>query len=84
MPSAFLRPCVLDVGEFQTPPLRQLAAAPGKSVKRSISCIFLWMRGGPSHIDTFDPKPEGSADIKGEYGAIQTSVPGIQVSGGLA
>jgi len=56
------------------------AAAAGKKHK---SCILLWMDGGPSHIDTFDPKPDGPADIRGDYGAIQTSVTGVQVSGGF-
>src|SRR5205814_10091559 len=48
--------------------LRQLAAAAGKSGKSPISCIFLWMRGGPSHIDTFDPKPDAALEIRGAFG----------------
>lgn len=44
------------------------------------SCILLWMTGGPSHIDTFDLKPEAPADIRGEFQPIDTSVPGIQIS----
>ena len=40
------------------------------------SCILLFMEGGPSHLDTFDPKPENkSSEIK----PIKTAVPGIQV-----
>ncbi len=45
---------------------------------RRKSCILLWMTGGPSQIDTFDPKP-GHAN-GGEYKAIATSVPGISIS----
>ena len=41
------------------------------------SCILLFMTGGPSHIDTFDPKPEN--DTSGFSKPIDTSVPGIQV-----
>ncbi|TWT58165.1 hypothetical protein KOR42_15360 [Thalassoglobus neptunius] len=41
------------------------------------SCILLWMPGGPSQLDTFDPKPEH--ENGGEFEAIQTSVPGIQI-----
>ena len=37
------------------------------------------MDGGPSHIETFDPKPDAPADVRGDLGAIATSVPGIQV-----
>ncbi len=47
---------------------------------RPKSCILLWMAGGPSHIDTFDPKPDAPADVRGEFQAIETSVPGIRIS----
>ena len=53
------------------------AAAPPARPK---SCILLWMAGGPSHHDTFDPKPDAPADVRGDLKAIPTSVPGIQVS----
>src|SRR5579862_1124331 len=48
--------------------------------KKDIACILLWMGGGPSHIDTFDPKPDAPIDIKGAFGAIPTNVSGIQLS----
>jgi hypothetical protein len=51
--------------------------------KKRKSCILLWMDGGPSHIDTLDPKPDAS-EAKGEYDAVQTSVPGLRISSGLA
>ncbi len=46
---------------------------------RDVSCILLWLQGGISHIDSFDPKPEAPAEIRGEFGVIDTSVPGIKV-----
>jgi uncharacterized protein (DUF1501 family) len=46
---------------------------------RQKSCILLWMDGGPSHVETFDPKPQSGAEIRGELGAIATSVDGIQI-----
>jgi len=49
-------------------------AAGGKS--RAKSCIFLFLWGGPSHIDTFDMKPNAPEKIRGEFKPIQTSVPG--------
>jgi uncharacterized protein (DUF1501 family) len=52
------------------------AAPPG----RRKSCILLWMDGGPSHIDTFDPKPDAPAEVRGDLRAIATTVPGVQVS----
>jgi uncharacterized protein (DUF1501 family) len=47
---------------------------------RAKSCILLWMAGGPSHIDTFDPKPDAPEHIRGEFRPITTSVPGIRIS----
>lgn len=43
------------------------------------SCIVLFLVGGPSHIDTFDPKPQAPADVRGPFRPIQTSVAGVQV-----
>src|SRR5580704_3376981 len=53
------------------------AAAPRRSAK-SVILLFMW--GGPSHIDTWDPKPDAAAEIRGEFRAIQTSVPGLRIS----
>jgi hypothetical protein len=52
------------------------ADAAGHPARRK-SCILLWMTGGPSQIDTFDPKP-GHAN-GGEFKAIETSVPGLRI-----
>ena len=45
--------------------------------QRQRNCILLWMSGGPSQLDTFDPKPEH--ENGGEFKPIDTSVPGIQI-----
>lgn len=45
-----------------------------------VNCILIWTRGGTSHHDTFDPKPEASAGVRGEFGAIDTAIPGIKFS----
>src|SRR5438552_1173770 len=39
------------------------------------SCIFIVLGGGPSHVDTWDVKPEAPAEIRGPYKPIATSVP---------
>jgi hypothetical protein len=44
------------------------------------SCIVLFAWGGMSHLDTFDPKPDASPEIRGEFQPISTSVPGIRIS----
>jgi hypothetical protein len=46
---------------------------------RRPSVIILWMRGGPSHLDTWDLKPEAPAEYRGEFRPIETSVPGISI-----
>jgi hypothetical protein len=43
------------------------------------SCIVLFLTGGPSHLDTWDLKPEAPDTIRGPFRPIQTSVPGIQI-----
>lgn len=55
-----------------------LAARAAAAPARRRSCILLWMPGGPSQLDTFDPKPEH--ENGGPFQAIDTSVPGIQIS----
>ncbi len=44
------------------------------------SCIFIWLNGGPSQFETFDPKPLAKADVRGPFGAIRTKIPGILMS----
>jgi Protein of unknown function (DUF1501) len=51
---------------------------PGR--RRAKSCILLFLMGGPPQHSTWDPKPEAPAEIRGPFGPIATSVPGIQVS----
>ncbi|MFO0875900.1 MAG: DUF1501 domain-containing protein [Gemmataceae bacterium] len=42
--------------------------------------ILFWLSGGPSQLDTWDPKPDAPAEIRGPYRTIPTSVPGIRLS----
>jgi hypothetical protein len=44
------------------------------------SVIILWMRGGPSHLDMWDPKPDAPAEYRGEFGVKPSKVPGILLS----
>jgi hypothetical protein len=52
----------------------------GKSSPDQINCILVWLDGGPSHYETFDPKPDAPAEIRGEAKSIPTSVPGVHFS----
>ncbi|MCI0457366.1 MAG: DUF1501 domain-containing protein [Gemmataceae bacterium] len=47
---------------------------------RARSCILLHQFGGPSHLDTFDPKPDAPAGIRGPFAVIPTAVPGLRFS----
>jgi hypothetical protein len=58
--------------------LQQQAA--GQAVDRDVNCIMLFLVGGPSQLDTWDPKPRAPAEIRGPFRAIPTNVPGIKIS----
>ncbi len=47
---------------------------------KNVNCILIWMDGGPSHYETFDPKPDAPSEIRGEFKAIPTKVPGVRFS----
>ncbi|WP_020470697.1 DUF1501 domain-containing protein [Zavarzinella formosa] len=53
-------------------------AKPGGTFGQAKSVILLDLFGGPSHIDTFDPKPDAPAEIRGEFGTIPTAIPGVR------
>ena len=55
------------------------ARPPEASRGRIRSCILVFFYGGPSHLDTFDPKPDAPAEVRGEYRTIATAVPGVRV-----
>jgi hypothetical protein len=54
---------------------RKLAAGESSS---DVNCILIWTRGGTSHHDTFDPKPEAPVSVRGEFNVIDTAVPGVK------
>jgi hypothetical protein len=60
---------------------KSLLRAQERSGSRSV--IFVLMNGGPSHLDTFDPKPQATSEIRGPLKAIGTAVPGVSFSEGF-
>ena len=62
--------------------LRDAAAASAvpSLAKSDTRCIFIWLDGGPSHYETFDPKPDAPSEIRGEFGTVATTVPGVHFS----
>jgi hypothetical protein len=71
---------LLGGGLVESLRLRGLAADESATKTRPTSCILVWLDGGPSHYETFDPKPEAPVDIRGEFEPIATKVPGIYFS----
>jgi hypothetical protein len=69
----------LGLAGLTLPDLLRLRAE-GSAEKKDTAVILLWLDGGPSQLETYDPKPDASSDYRGPYKAIQTKVPGIQVS----
>jgi len=69
----------LTVGQFE--PLGCLSAVAKESqLVRAKSCILIWLDGGPSHLETFDPKPSAPVEVRGPLEPIRTQVPGVFVS----
>ena len=63
--------------------MRAGAATPAVQPKiggKNTNCILVWLDGGPSHNESIDPKPEARSEIRGDFKAIPTKVPGIQFS----
>ncbi len=58
----------------------QSIAQPPTPVATADAVIFFTMTGGPSQLDTFDPKPNGPSDVRGPYRPISTRIPGMQIS----
>ena len=56
---------------------KQLAAKE-RTPASEVNCIVIWTRGGTSHHDTFDPKPDAPVSVRGEFGVIDTALPGVK------
>jgi hypothetical protein len=80
----FTRRRLLQIGGLgllglNLPAFAAASQAVGRLRARAKSIIFLHQYGGPSHLDTFDMKPNAPDQIRGEYRPISSNVPGIQV-----
>ena len=60
--------------------LSSINAAFGEPRRVAKSCILIWLDGGPSHLETFDLKPDAAKEVRGPLAAIATAVPGIFIS----
>jgi uncharacterized protein (DUF1501 family) len=79
----FLKVGALGLGGLMLPDLlraRAAAASAGRPT-RNTSVVWLWLGGGPSHIETFDPKMSAPAEFRSTVGAVQTCLPGVEFGG---
>ncbi len=70
------------LGGGGSPSLARLLAADAQQGKidKDFSVILFWANGGPSHLDTFDLKPEAPAEFRGPFQPIATNVPGMEIT----
>src|SRR5947207_11654870 len=79
----FLKAGALGMGGLMLPDLlraRARAAAEGRPT-RNTSVVWLWLGGGPTHIETFDPKMSAPSEFRSVVGQVATNVPGIELGG---
>ena len=75
-----IRRGLLGVGGLMLADSLQLRAFAAERSPTAKAVIQIWMWGGPSHLDTFDPKPEAGYDYCGPFkNPVQTNVPGIKI-----
>ncbi|MDZ4684636.1 MAG: DUF1501 domain-containing protein [Planctomycetaceae bacterium] len=74
----FLRAGMLGLGGLGLSDLLAARSAAG-TASANTSLILFWMWGGPSQLETFDPKPEAPSEYRGPFRPIATNVPGIDV-----
>jgi hypothetical protein len=68
---------LLGLSSVDLAALRAAQSAPTQQPAKA--CIFIFLFGGPSHIDLWDMKPDAPAEIRGEFSSIETNVPGIRL-----
>jgi hypothetical protein len=73
----FLYTAGIGLGALPLPVSTARSATPQLGTIRS--CILVFFYGGPSHLDTLDPKPAAPAEVRGEYRSVATSVPGVRL-----
>jgi hypothetical protein len=79
----FLKIGALGMSGFMLPELlraRATAAAQGKPTKKT-SVVWLWLGGGPTHVETFDPKMQAPAEFRSTVGSVKTCLPGVEIGG---
>jgi hypothetical protein len=74
----FLQTGLAGVGGMTLPQLLQLRQAQAAASAANKSVILFWLSGGPSQLDMWDPKPHAPPEVRGPFGTIPTSLPGVR------
>ena len=72
-------PSLVELSTAHAKPSVDKGSSHSSSFGKAKNCIILFLSGGASHHDTFDPKPNEPAEVRGEFDQIQTSVPGLVI-----
>jgi len=77
----FMKAGVLGMGGLALSDLLRFRAQASQSGQqtRNTSVVWLWLGGGPTHVETFDPKMSAPAEFRSTIGSVQTNVPGIEI-----
>ena len=76
---AFLTAGLTGLANLSFPGLLALRASGAASRERT-ALLVVWLQGGASHLETYDPKPDAPAEVRGPFGAIATKAEGVRIS----
>lgn len=77
---SFLKVGSLGLAGLSLPAVLQARAAQAAGERKDTAIILFWMAGGPSHLDTYDMKPEAQSEVRGPFKPIATNLAGFQVN----
>ncbi len=76
----FLRVGLAGFGTLSLPALFRLQAEAAAATRQRTAVIIVWLRGGCSHLDTYDPKPDAGSNYAGPFATIATRTPGLRLT----
>src|SRR5256885_6724699 len=77
----FLQVGLTAVAGLSLPNLYRLQAETNRpATPERTAVILVWLRGGMSHLDTYDPKPDAPSEYRGPFGPIDTRAPGLRIT----
>jgi|GEM_PF-5366404 len=78
-PRSFLQAGAVGVGGLGLNHLMASRARAAAGAPKDTACIFVWLPGGPPHMEMYDMKPDAPSEYRGEFSPIKTKVPGIEL-----